>query len=477
MAWNGVITNAGKTLLDNYSTNIEDVETSGLVLTRVLTGTGTISTENMRAATALNAYKTTGTFGRKRDVTNGVQVIAKVGPHTSSYVLKEVGVYAKLAGDNSDVLFALFENDDIGVQIPKADDFPDFVFNLPFVISTSNSATLTVTVSSAANVSNEELEEAVEDLEDALGDLEIELRTDLAPKTDIINDLTTGGTAKMLSAEQGKYLELHKLDLPLAYMSQNGPGETQQYIVIRMKTQAGSANNFMMSFVLSEYSGYTARRYLISGYSYDVRYWHQFKVENIAANDYTTERSFWYGYYGENDVWIAFLENVYESFAIDDITIGYHSGRNPNDYAKNMTISRQSALPSDQTGEGYGELQGRFIVYPCGFGGNQPTAGRFVVADNGYGRLKTAGTLATKNVTFTKETTFSSGLNLFVATVTLSDLGVSGATMVLNVGTTNRSVHLSYAQSSFSQSSAIYLSMIMNSNNSTKDVSVQFLVI
>ena len=151
MGWVGVLTDVGQSLLSQYS-----VGGSTLYITKVQTGTGTVVQSNMHLSTALVDPVTTGSitaFVGSGDVT---QFRVVIGPYTSSYTVKEVGIFAKLGENGTETLLALLQNTD-GVIIPSSATFPDFALRLSVPVVISNASTVSVTLNPVAYVSQSEL--------------------------------------------------------------------------------------------------------------------------------------------------------------------------------------------------------------------------------------------------------------------------------------------------------------------------------
>jgi len=120
----------------------------------------------------------------------------------------------------------------------------------------SSKTPLSNQIKRSSNV-NETVEEALVDLENDKVDnttynadklvIEqdiVDLQNDKIPKTDIVNDLTSGGTTKVLSAEQGKVLDSKKvnlfLDQPLSFF--NGLSLREWFIANQLISNADFEN-------------------------------------------------------------------------------------------------------------------------------------------------------------------------------------------------------------------------------------------
>ena len=182
MGWNGVITDVGTSILGQYA-----VPGSTLIITKVQTGKGKVSTSSMHESTALADPVTTGNVTGIRSLTSGSLFRLEIGPHTSTYALKEIGIFAKVGDGGTEGLLALIQHSGDGVDIPNSGDFPDFVLRLSVPMSISNSDDITYEIPPEALVSHEEFE----DLEDVVAAL------DTAKKNvqTAVSDPTASGTS------------------------------------------------------------------------------------------------------------------------------------------------------------------------------------------------------------------------------------------------------------------------------------------
>lgn len=191
MAWYGVITDAGKTAIEEhlaYGTSMN--------LNLVKTGTAVVPAANMRAMTDVSAQADTGSIIGKRGTANGAEIQISVQASETRYVMKEIGLFATLEDDRV-VLIAYYNDDGIGIEIPAVDDFPDFNYILFCLLDIINSDDLTITMDMTHSVLISQI---------------------------INNLLTPSGTeGKVLDARQGKVLkELIDDVLPDVTSADNG---------------------------------------------------------------------------------------------------------------------------------------------------------------------------------------------------------------------------------------------------------------
>lgn len=147
MGWIAVITNAGRSLLAQY-----DVGGMTLYITKVKTGSGSVPQANMRDAIALVSPVDEGFVSSTQALADATEFRLAIGPYTNAYTLKEIGIFAKLGASGTETLLALIQEDGSGFAIPNDTDFPDFVLRLTAVLAISNTANISITVPSGANV-------------------------------------------------------------------------------------------------------------------------------------------------------------------------------------------------------------------------------------------------------------------------------------------------------------------------------------
>ena len=176
MAWYGVITNAGKEVIENYLTSGVDFN-----INIAKTGTGAVERSQMTSMTDLVSFADNASVVGKVGTENGAKVEISIEASTTRYVMKEVGIFATLQ-DSSVVLIAYYNDvDGVGVEIPAVADFPDFNFTLYCLLDVINSEDLHITVDASAYVT--------------MGN--------------IVNNLTTPSDTEgfVLDARQGKVLD------------------------------------------------------------------------------------------------------------------------------------------------------------------------------------------------------------------------------------------------------------------------------
>ena len=151
--WNGVITNAGNSLLNEW------VNEKTLNFDSAAAGQGTVAAAAMMAQTALvNEKQTASLLGGER-VSSGVRLKLRIAAPNTAYTLNQFRVSASVDGGAS-AMIALFQLEQ-GVPIPSKTESPDFVYTFYALISCSNTGTWTVTVDTSACVTQSDMSAAI----------------------------------------------------------------------------------------------------------------------------------------------------------------------------------------------------------------------------------------------------------------------------------------------------------------------------
>lgn len=159
MAWIGVVTNAGRALLDSYA---EGGHTLNLVGASV--GSGMVAEANLRVQTALATEKDSASIISAEAITSGTKYKIQVGPASASvgaYIAHQIGLWAKLDNGNSTLLL-LMQDSEAGVSVPLASVSPNFAFGLYAALSVDNTNNLTVNIDESAYVTVGTMTAAVE---------------------------------------------------------------------------------------------------------------------------------------------------------------------------------------------------------------------------------------------------------------------------------------------------------------------------
>ena len=166
MAWNeAVVTSAGLELLARSMTG------GNVVITRAVGG------ESVSAALSLMALKSIKEpcheLNLFRIENEGGRIVVNLRVQnkglSEEYVLRQIGLFARLEGDESDVLFAVIQ-DSVGEVIPKESDNPEFLTEFDFVIPVSNSEKIQVEITPDTFVTAEDLAEVEKELQGHISD-------------------------------------------------------------------------------------------------------------------------------------------------------------------------------------------------------------------------------------------------------------------------------------------------------------------
>lgn len=151
--WNGVITNAGNSLLNEW------VNEKTLNFDSAAAGQGTVAAAAMMAQTALvNEKQTASLLGGER-VSSGIRLKLRIAAPNTAYTLNQFRVSASVDG-GAPAMIALFQLEQ-GVPIPSKTESPDFVYTFYALISCSNTGTWTVTVDTSACVTQGDMSAAI----------------------------------------------------------------------------------------------------------------------------------------------------------------------------------------------------------------------------------------------------------------------------------------------------------------------------
>lgn len=161
MSWKGCVTNTGEAILVPYTYGGHT-----LTITKATVGSGTRDEADMKSATDLVTPKMTASINRRgyNAITHAVTFGITLGPSSGdAYVAHEVGIWAKL-DNGTERLLALHQDSGDGIVIPSAAETPDFSFRLNAIISMSNTSDLEITVDPTAFITQENLEDTLENM-------------------------------------------------------------------------------------------------------------------------------------------------------------------------------------------------------------------------------------------------------------------------------------------------------------------------
>ena len=151
--WNGVITNAGNSLLNEW------VNEKALNFDSAAAGQGTVAAAAMMAQTALVSQKQTASLLGGEKVSSGIRLKLRIAAPNTAYTLNQYGVWASVEGGSS-TMITLFQLEQ-GIPIPSKTESPDFVYTFYALISCSNTGTWTVTVDTSACVTQSDMSTAI----------------------------------------------------------------------------------------------------------------------------------------------------------------------------------------------------------------------------------------------------------------------------------------------------------------------------
>lgn len=174
MGWNNsVVTSNGIALLN------ESLAGHTLTITGAVGGAGTLDpTELMSTADVTERKQTLKLLGIE-DCDVGKKVKIQIGNTgiTEKYILHQVGVFAKLNYQEEESLLFIMQ-DERGVEIPTAEENPDFLFEMYAIIAISNDANIKCNLSTSAVVSVGLLMEGL----NAVGGIKIDMEFSILPE-------------------------------------------------------------------------------------------------------------------------------------------------------------------------------------------------------------------------------------------------------------------------------------------------------
>lgn len=149
MAWVGVVTNAGRSLLDGYAQGGHTLTLLGATV-----GSGTVAEANLRVQTALTTEKDEAAIISADVVDGGVKYKIQVGPASASvgaYTAHQIGLWAKL-DDGARTLLLLSQDSETGVSVPLKSVSPNFAFAIFAALAVDNTGDLDVDIDESTYV-------------------------------------------------------------------------------------------------------------------------------------------------------------------------------------------------------------------------------------------------------------------------------------------------------------------------------------
>ncbi|MCL2636975.1 MAG: hypothetical protein FWD48_01260 [Oscillospiraceae bacterium] len=164
MAWTEtVITNSGISLYN------EALHGNGLDIVRATGGFSTYPTASLMTQTRVTAPEMNLPIAGIRNTAKGREVIIRVNNIglESSYILKQVGLYARKTGETGNDTFIAIIQDSRGIEIPAEATNPEFILEFGFLLPLSNECVIHVEIDPSVLATLKDLEDAVEGREPA----------------------------------------------------------------------------------------------------------------------------------------------------------------------------------------------------------------------------------------------------------------------------------------------------------------------
>lgn len=158
MAWLGVVTNVGKSLINSLARGQHI-----LTLTKATVGTGIVPAVDLRDQVAVTDERATASIISAVKVDDGTKYKIQVGPAdlSGSYTAHQIGVWAKL-DDGEETLLMLTQDDGAGISVPTEFDSPNFAFALFVVLALHDRSDVVINIDQSAYVTVSTLNEALE---------------------------------------------------------------------------------------------------------------------------------------------------------------------------------------------------------------------------------------------------------------------------------------------------------------------------
>lgn len=192
--WISKITNAGLTLLARTPNN-------NFVFTKAECGSGTVNAAVLETQTQVTNFKKSLLISGCTSTNNQVSLRVQLNNENIStgFLLHQIGIYAKLATDSTDILFMILQTD-LADFIPSLTESPNYVCD--YVVSTvvSNASSITANVDPAGYVTQGQLEEILAGLEDVeLKDNVEQIKQEIGITTDTGGSSTAGSVFAKLN--------------------------------------------------------------------------------------------------------------------------------------------------------------------------------------------------------------------------------------------------------------------------------------
>ena len=157
--WNTTVTNKGIAL------QAKQVSGATISFTRVVSGSGSVATTNLKEQTAVSSIEQTLSVESLK-VLDGkyvIKIILSNDDLTDEYNLSQIGFYAT-DPDEGEILFAISQIDE-KKKIPTGASTPGYSIEFAFTFQNSNNATIVINPDMAGYVTREEIEDLVNAVE------------------------------------------------------------------------------------------------------------------------------------------------------------------------------------------------------------------------------------------------------------------------------------------------------------------------
>lgn len=157
--WNTTVTNKGIAL------QAKQVSGATISFTRVVSGSGSVATTNLKEQTAVSSIEQTLSVEslKMMDSKYAIKVILSNDDLTDEYNLSQIGFYAT-DPDEGEILFAISQIDE-KKKIPTGASTPGYSIEFAFTFQNSNNATIVINPDMAGYVTREEVEELANPVE------------------------------------------------------------------------------------------------------------------------------------------------------------------------------------------------------------------------------------------------------------------------------------------------------------------------
>lgn len=199
---NSVITDAGAALLARWAGG------GRLDIMHAATGSGTVDETALRGLTALTDEKKKVDIVGYKAEGNGVCYNIRLYAAETGYIANQIGIFAQI-DEEGPTLIAVYQ-DEHGIQVPSADEMPDYVYAFYATIQMNTEGSFQVSINQNTAITREDLEES------------LQTHTHSA---DRITGGMAGGKLTANSASAQKYAEAQMRDIVLL---PSDPGEGTQ---------------------------------------------------------------------------------------------------------------------------------------------------------------------------------------------------------------------------------------------------------